>query len=1191
LEQEELIFTCLTILDRLGKAKLLKAAPLEVEKMWFNFSRKVCSAGNNARGLVYVKHLLQLLSAGRGNQENAQAGFDAYLPENEDGEARVYLSACALVCLCTALSATNPTDLLANDKLWSQTSAWLSLVADGAKKEQLQLEFGRVIAATLRGASKAPPSKIAQLSFVKNRVWCLTFVVCSNSKQALPALRDCFRTPASFGAEQDAVLIMAAKKMEDFRKSFASTLEGEELRREAALVLSLYCRALVDAIEGGRPRHDKLEPFAVEAAGTAATLLAEVGDLNAAEALLKVCSERLRGASLSPKYYNVGVALYGAGRVEDACRFVQLSCALLQQDLLSGQPTPNSFADRHLVLAQCCEKDGRPNDALNAALWAMRGVESSTAAASAIVRLWPLCDVSASKSLVENLSPAARWQLIDACSRWRPTVGTTSLSEMLLELESTHPRAAVERARLADAEGRPDEARSMLISAKQGSEGLAKFWLAVLEMEKGQNYNLLLEASQWLQDNCSSKDKGEIALIGEGLMDVFEWLERPSDAVPVAKCLASTFPDKLVHAMNEVRLERDAAVDWASLELNDLSQESQWIVGLAAADAMCALDPVPWTSLQPLVEQLETSVPPTVSLWRRCRLDYVSSFVQAVWAGDFDGALDKAVSAVRHAIAAAKLNVGGHSPWLQQRYATEANSLCAMLHENRGFVLEAEFLCNKGLEVCQIVASRSTLFRSLLCSTACRRRDLKEGKTVLSKLRGEAKTLQQVSDHRTALSFYKEAAGDFHMAKWEETRDKEAATEAYQRFKQAVALCNGRRAQWLKLKQGVALSRIDRTCDAVELWDQLLQESEDGQIVATAQFHLGLEAVSAANTTRALDLLEKALMSNRLDSLQQVRAASELAIISKTPVEQFGWLSKAIGVTHAASAHSARAPISIAPGWTVVSVSIVERDGREEGLLVSRVEDKGATVAVRPVAAANISSIRGRFSSIIAKSDETTRRQVASSQDKKLWWRDRAQLDQELKELLAEMEDTWFGKDRELFRPGSRKPVVAAAKKSRGRAKKGAAKDEEEDGKEEDAANHHLILVVGAGLEHIPWESMPTLRKRAVSRMPSLGFVMQSHPANAAVVDSSNTFYILNPSNDLHSTQTVFEDLFRQKGWRGIAGTAPTSDEFLEALKNFDLFLYCGHNSGEQVRTKQKEGLECCFLLKFSGKVFAPRIN
>ena len=125
-----------------------------------------------------------------------------------------------------------------------------------------------------------------------------------------------------------------------------------------------------------------------------------------------------------------------------------------------------------------------------------------------------------------------------------------------------------------------------------------------------------------------------------------------------------------------------------------------------------------------------------------------------------------------------------------------------------------------------------------------------------------------------------------------------------------------------------------------------------------------------------------------------------------------------------------------------------------------------------------------------------------------------------------------------------------------------------------------LVLVVGTGLESFPLESLPILRHCAVSRMPSLEFVFRyDQEEHKRLVDPSKGYYILNPSSDLTSTQvsTVsfslcfssttqarFEAEFKDKGWRGLAGVTPSAQHFREALTEYDLFVYCGHNAGQQ---------------------------
>ncbi|XP_071103175.1 separin-like [Haliotis cracherodii] len=116
-----------------------------------------------------------------------------------------------------------------------------------------------------------------------------------------------------------------------------------------------------------------------------------------------------------------------------------------------------------------------------------------------------------------------------------------------------------------------------------------------------------------------------------------------------------------------------------------------------------------------------------------------------------------------------------------------------------------------------------------------------------------------------------------------------------------------------------------------------------------------------------------------------------------------------------------------------------------------------------------------------------------------------------------------------------------------------------------------VLLVLDKDVQHLPWESLPSLRSHPVTRIPSLyhlhtqlsaGHMSQSH-ACVSGVDIQNAFYILNPDNDLMSTQESFENLFREpSGWSGLIGEKPTPNQFKSALTDHDLFIYCGHGSG-----------------------------
>lgn len=117
--------------------------------------------------------------------------------------------------------------------------------------------------------------------------------------------------------------------------------------------------------------------------------------------------------------------------------------------------------------------------------------------------------------------------------------------------------------------------------------------------------------------------------------------------------------------------------------------------------------------------------------------------------------------------------------------------------------------------------------------------------------------------------------------------------------------------------------------------------------------------------------------------------------------------------------------------------------------------------------------------------------------------------------------------------------------------------------------SEHLFLALDKNVSGFPWESIPILRGRPISRIPSLPFLLDqvsmgrhlapSDPAGNRVVDARKVFYILTPSNDLARTQAHFEpwvsQMVAKAGWRGIVGRPPTELEMIAALKENDLVL------------------------------------
>ena len=166
----------------------------------------------------------------------------------------------------------------------------------------------------------------------------------------------------------------------------------------------------------------------------------------------------------------------------------------------------------------------------------------------------------------------------------------------------------------------------------------------------------------------------------------------------------------------------------------------------------------------------------------------------------------------------------------------------------------------------------------------------------------------------------------------------------------------------------------------------------------------------------------------------------------------------------------------------------------------------------------------------------------------------------------------------------------------------------DEQPKQDNVVRKPICLILDKAVQSLPWESIPILQNAPVSRMPSLPFIVERANASAAapssklkkkvigrskkgsstagsrcndggvhVVDGNKTFYVLNPSTDLKSTQRAFEANFEaQEGWDGIVGRAPTAEEYKAALVGSDVMVYCGHGAGQSfLNENQLEATQC----------------
>ena len=134
----------------------------------------------------------------------------------------------------------------------------------------------------------------------------------------------------------------------------------------------------------------------------------------------------------------------------------------------------------------------------------------------------------------------------------------------------------------------------------------------------------------------------------------------------------------------------------------------------------------------------------------------------------------------------------------------------------------------------------------------------------------------------------------------------------------------------------------------------------------------------------------------------------------------------------------------------------------------------------------------------------------------------------------------------------------------------------------------HTVLILSDGCVKLPWESIPSLRGKSISRMPSITqlveYLMNFHTLLSDGVSADNGYFVLNPGGDLVKTESRFKDKFEvMSGWSGIIGKRPSEEMILKALNEKELYFYAGHGGGEQYvrsRSIQKfETLPPCLLM------------
>ncbi|KAL9116752.1 MAG: hypothetical protein Q9187_006719 [Circinaria calcarea] len=150
---------------------------------------------------------------------------------------------------------------------------------------------------------------------------------------------------------------------------------------------------------------------------------------------------------------------------------------------------------------------------------------------------------------------------------------------------------------------------------------------------------------------------------------------------------------------------------------------------------------------------------------------------------------------------------------------------------------------------------------------------------------------------------------------------------------------------------------------------------------------------------------------------------------------------------------------------------------------------------------------------------------------------------------------------------------------------------------------NHTILILDKALHCFPWESLPCMNGHPISRLPSLVCLrrrilqmrQQQSPylEEGIYISPTNTSYVLNPSNDLPSTQSTFLPALSSLPTlppsapnqpSNILARPPTESEFASILSTRSLLLYFGHGSGGQyIRSRTIRELDHCAVALLMG--------
>ena len=126
-------------------------------------------------------------------------------------------------------------------------------------------------------------------------------------------------------------------------------------------------------------------------------------------------------------------------------------------------------------------------------------------------------------------------------------------------------------------------------------------------------------------------------------------------------------------------------------------------------------------------------------------------------------------------------------------------------------------------------------------------------------------------------------------------------------------------------------------------------------------------------------------------------------------------------------------------------------------------------------------------------------------------------------------------------------------------------------------------MILSKHCDQFPFESLPILKsiKQEIFRMPSLlimSSMLQEFNSSKIFINGANefeTFYVINPANNLDKTQELFKDRFEQKTqWEGVINKPPKPTDLAKALESKDIYIFFGHGTGTTYYRQMPDNIE-----------------